>query len=59
MAWVSVPQLTVERSDQRYEPIDECHVRYVGVNIDFVAELEYDQDGLVLNYPDMAERVNP
>jgi uncharacterized protein len=58
MAWVSVPDLTVERSDQRYEPIDERHVRYVGVNIDFVAELEYDRDGLVLNYPDMAERVN-
>jgi hypothetical protein len=59
MAWVSVPHLTVEPSHQRYEPIDERHVRYVGVDTDFVAELEYEQDGLVLNYPDMAERVNP
>ena len=59
MAWVAVPELTVHRSEQRYEPIDARHVRYVGVTTHFVAELEYEQDGLVLNYPDMAERVNP
>jgi hypothetical protein len=59
MAWVAVPGLTVHRSDQRYEPIDERHVRYVGVTTDFVAELEYDEDGLVLNYPEMAELVKP
>jgi hypothetical protein len=59
MAWVAVPDLTVHRSDQRYEPIDERHVRYVGVTTDFVAELEYDDDGLVLNYPEMAELVQP
>jgi uncharacterized protein len=54
MAWVAVPDLTVHRSDQRYEPIDERHVRYVGLRTDFTAELEYGDDGLVLNYPDMA-----
>jgi uncharacterized protein len=54
MAWVAVPDLTVHRSDQWYEPIDARHVRYVGVATNFVAELEYDEDGLVLNYPDMA-----
>jgi hypothetical protein len=42
---------------QRYAPIDERHVRYVGVGTDFVAELECDDDGLVLNYQDLAERV--
>jgi hypothetical protein len=57
MAWVHVPDLTVHRSDQRYEPIDERHVRYVGVSTDYQAELEYDEHGLVLNYPEMAERV--
>ena len=57
MAWVAVPDLTVHRSDQRYEPIDERRVRYVGVGTDFVAELECDDDGLVLNYQDLAERV--
>jgi uncharacterized protein len=59
MAWVAVPELTVERSEQRYEPMDEHHVRYVGVTTSFVAELEYDDYGLVLNYPEMAERVQP
>jgi hypothetical protein len=57
MAWVAVPDLSVHRSEQRYEPIDEQHVRYVGRHRDYVGELEYDDDGLVLNYPDMAERV--
>jgi hypothetical protein len=54
MAWIAVPELTVQRSDQWYEPIDARHVRYVGVGTNFVADLEYDEDGLVLNYPDMA-----
>jgi hypothetical protein len=54
MAWIAVPELAVHQSDQWYEPIDERHVRYVGVRTNFVAELEYDEDGLVLNYPDMA-----
>jgi uncharacterized protein len=56
MAWVAVPELTLHRSEQRYEPIDGNHVRFVGED-DFVAELECDDDGLVLNYPDLAERV--
>jgi hypothetical protein len=54
MAWIAVPDLTVHRSDQWYEPMDARHVRYVGVGTNFVAELEYDEDGLVLNYPEMA-----
>ena len=40
--------------DQWYEPMDERHMRYVGVGTNFVADLEYDEDGLVLNYPEMA-----
>jgi hypothetical protein len=54
MAWIAVPDLTVHRSDQWYEPIDARHIRYVGVGTNFVADLEYDEDGLVVNYPDMA-----
>jgi uncharacterized protein len=57
MAWVSVPDLRVIRSEQRYEPIDERRVRYVGRHRDFVGELELDEDGLVIRYPDLAERV--
>jgi hypothetical protein len=58
MAWVAVPQLTVHRSEQRYEPIDATHVRYVGRDSDFTAELEFDEHGLVVSYPGMAERVD-
>jgi hypothetical protein len=56
MAWVKVPDLTVHRSEQRYEPIDGSHVRYVGRHRSFVGELEFDSDGFVLHYPDLAAR---
>jgi uncharacterized protein len=57
MAWVAVPELTMHRSEQRYEPIDERHVRYVSLDGSFTAELELDDDGLVVRYPELAERV--
>ena len=57
MAWVSLPDLAVVRSEQRYEPIDAQHVRYIGLDTDFTAELELDADGVVVRYPRMAERV--
>jgi uncharacterized protein len=57
MAWVSVPDLQVHRSEQRYEPIDERHVRFVGEDGAFVAELELDGEGLVVRYPELAEPV--
>jgi uncharacterized protein len=57
MAWVAVPDLTVHRSEQRYEPMDGDHVRYVSRDGSFVAELELDDDGLVVRYPELAERV--
>jgi uncharacterized protein len=58
MAWVAVPDLTVHRSEQRYEPIDDHHIRYVGRHRSFVAVLELDDDGLVMRYPELAERVS-
>jgi hypothetical protein len=57
MAWVSLPDLGVRRSEQRYERIDEHRVRYVGLDSDFTAELELDEDGFVVRYPRLAERV--
>jgi hypothetical protein len=56
MAWVAVPDLTVHRAEQRYEPIDRHHVRYVDPS--FEAVLELDDDGLVVHYPELAERVS-
>jgi hypothetical protein len=59
MAWVDVPTLTVHPSRQRYEPIDATTVRYVTVGDDFEAKLELDEDGFVVRYPHLAERVGP
>jgi hypothetical protein len=64
MAWVAVPALTVAASAQRYEHVrrepDGAVVRYVdrGLFDGFTAELEYDRDGLVRLYPELARRVN-
>jgi uncharacterized protein len=57
MAWVSVPDLAVRRSEQRYEPVNGSTVRYVALDGDFRAELELDSSSLVVRYPEMAERV--
>ena len=57
MAWVSVPDLAVLRSEQRYEPIDARTVRFIGLEDGFTADLELDEDGLVVRYPRLAERV--
>jgi uncharacterized protein len=56
MAWVSVPDLEVTRSEQRYERLGENRVRFVGLEDGFTAELELDEDGFVIRYPDLAER---
>ena len=59
MAWVSVPDLVVSRSEQRYEPAGEGVVRYVGLDHEFSALLELDEAGFVTRYPGLAERVAP
>jgi hypothetical protein len=55
MTWVSVPELEVSRSEQRYEPLAPGLVRFRSGS--FTAELELDDDGFVLRYPGLAERV--
>jgi uncharacterized protein len=58
MAWVDVPTLTLHASRQRYEPIDAKRVRYVAVGDDFDADLELDDEGFVVRYPHLAQRVD-
>jgi uncharacterized protein len=58
MAWVSVPDLAVHASPQRYEHVRPGVVRFVSLDSDFTAELELDDDGLVVRYPRLAERVS-
>jgi hypothetical protein len=55
MALVSVPSLEVESSEQRYEPFAPGLVRFRSG--DFTAMLEFDDDGFVMRYPGLAERV--
>lgn len=62
MAWVSVPDLAVTPSRQRYEHVGvrDGHrvVRYVGEHRGFVGELQFDDDGFVVHYPELARRVS-
>ena len=61
MAWVSVPDLAVHVSPQRYTFIrregDRSIVRYESGSRDFVAELVFDSDGFVIAYPGIGHRV--
>jgi hypothetical protein len=61
MAWVSVPDLTVHPSAQRYTFIralgDRRIVRYEGRHRDYVGDIEVDDHGFVVHYPELATRV--
>jgi uncharacterized protein len=60
MAWISVPDLAVTRAAQRYEPLPGTAVRFRSLDGEFegfTADLELDEDGFVVRYPELAERV--
>jgi uncharacterized protein len=61
IAWVSVPELGLHASRQRYEHVRREQagsvVRFVSLDGDFRSELELDPDGLVVHYPRLARRV--
>lgn len=62
MAWISVPDLGLHPSRQRYQHVKRSAdghsvVRYVGEHRGFVGELELDAEGLVIHYPQLARRV--
>jgi uncharacterized protein len=61
MAWVTVPDLEVHASPQRYEHVRPGVVRFtdLGMHAGFTAELVLDADGIVLEYPGLARRVQP
>jgi hypothetical protein len=60
MAWVSVPDLSVHASRQRYTFLRQSGgvsvVRYESESRDFVAEVTFDADGLVIDYPGIGRR---
>jgi uncharacterized protein len=55
MRFVSVPDLEVLESRQRYEPLGGRRLRFSSG--DFTAVLDFDDDGLVVRYEHLAERV--
>jgi hypothetical protein len=60
MAWVAVPELTVVAERQRYTHLAPGLVRFESLDGQFAgfsAELELDDDGLVVFYPRLAQRV--
>jgi hypothetical protein len=63
MAWVSVPDLAVHRSPQRYSLIRTLDsgvrvVRFESLAGDgFAEDIHFDADGLVIDYPGIAERL--
>jgi len=62
MAWVSVPDLGVHASRQRYTTRGRDEhgrrvVEYSSIGGDFVSNLTFDEDGLVIDYPRLAHRV--
>ena len=58
MTWVSVPDLEIAESHQRYDPLSgEGLVRFVSGS--FEAAIEFDRDGFVVHYPGLADRVHP
>lgn len=64
MAWISVPDLSVHPSPQRYRHLErrgtgERLVRFesAGEGAEFVEDIVFDADGLVIDYPGIGTRV--
>jgi hypothetical protein len=55
MRWVSVPELEVDESPQRYEPLGGGVVRFTSGS--FVTDIRFDDDGFVNRYDGLAERI--
>jgi hypothetical protein len=56
-AWVRFPTLQLEPLPQEYERLDERRYRYTSGGGIFSAELSVDEEGLVVDYGDLWERV--
>ncbi|MET9835499.1 putative glycolipid-binding domain-containing protein [Streptomyces sp. NPDC006385] len=55
MAWVSVPDLTVLSSRQTYRHLGRGRIRFVSG--DFRSDIEFDDEGFVVDYPGLATRL--
>jgi hypothetical protein len=60
VAWVSVPDLAVSASSQRYTHLHsegDRHILRFDDETGFTADITFDNDGLVLDYPGLARRL--
>jgi uncharacterized protein len=55
--YISVPSLEIVTDRQRYTRLDGTHYRYESVDSDFTRDIEVDDDGLVVTYPGLFQRV--
>jgi uncharacterized protein len=55
VAWVSVPDLTVHRDHQIYEPLAGDRIRFRSPEADFERSILLTPQGFVLDYPDIAQ----
>lgn len=55
---ISFPELTPSRQQQKYSRIDEKFYRFEVPSIGFIAKLEVDKLGLVVNYDTIWSRLN-
>jgi hypothetical protein len=56
VAWVLLPSLEVVQADQIYTPLGDGRVRFASET--FSTDLTVDDDGFVVTYPGLAERIN-
>jgi hypothetical protein len=54
VAWVSVPDLTVHRDHQLYEPLGDRRLRFESPDASFERVIALTRDGFVRHYPDIA-----
>jgi hypothetical protein len=55
-AWVRVPDLRVERLEQRYARVAEHEYDYEAPDLPFACRLVYGDDGFIVDYPGIAVR---
>lgn len=59
VAYVALPELAPQARTQRYTRLDDTRVRYASVGRGFQAEIVVDDDGYVVDYPDLFSRAFP
>lgn len=59
VAYIELPSLTLRRVEQHYTRVGDTTVRYASQTRDFVRDIVLDDDGFVLEYPDLFTREWP